>query len=133
MDVQKSDAGLYECQASSKHHMSTAVGTISVEIDYKFEVIVTPSRQEVEIGESTTFTCNIYPPASQEINFSYKWSRVDTKAMPLSTSGVNSNMLRVVSFSCLKVLMQISIFYICSPIPPILIIDYLPMLLIGQY
>ena len=96
-DVQYDDIGVYECQAQTQYHTSTANCTLEVS---QFDVIVTPSTLEIEIGNTAIFTCEISPeiPSWLELAVSYRWTRGDNVEISQNAVGVNTKTLTVVSF-----------------------------------
>ena len=87
---------MYECKAQTQHHISTSTCTLEIT---KFDVIVTPSTLEIEIGQTATFTCEISAdiPDWLSASFSYKWTRGDNVNISPNAIGVNSPTLRIVS------------------------------------
>ena len=95
-DVAYDDVGMYKCKAQTRHHISTSTCILDIS---QFDVIVTPSTLEIEIGSSAIFTCEISAivPDWLQNSFTYKWSRGDNVAISSNAIGVNSPILQIVS------------------------------------
>ena len=88
---------MYECEAKTRHHISTSICDLVIT---KFDVIVSPSTLEIEIGNEAMFNCEISAlvPEWLQPSFTFKWSRGDNVDISTNAIGINSPTLRIVSF-----------------------------------
>ena len=96
-DISYDDIGMYKCEAKTRHHISTSICDLVIT---KFDVIVSPSTLEIEIGNEAVFTCEISAlvPEWLQPSFTFKWSRGDNVDISTNAIGINSPTLRIVSF-----------------------------------
>ena len=87
---------MYECEATTRHHISTSICNLVIT---KFDVIVSPSTLEIEIGNEAMFTCEISAlvPEWLQPSFTFKWSRGDNVDISTNAIGINSPTLSIVS------------------------------------
>ena len=87
---------MYECEAKTRHHISTSICDLVIT---KFDVIVSPSTLEIEIGNDAIFTCEISAlvPEWLQPSFTFKWSRGDNVDISTNAIGISSPTLRIVS------------------------------------
>ena len=97
--MQLEDMGSYTCTASTNQDSSSSIGVLVIRDHYRFEVTITPSYKNIDIGGTAKYACKISPPPplGGNVQVIYTWSRSDNRPISSNAVGMNTNTLTLVN------------------------------------